>query len=578
MRILLINPPYQTLTSNLGVGHQVPLGLLSIGGPLIDACHDVRLLDAESLHLTTRQILRSVRHFAPDLVMTGHAGSTPAHRVCMNMLRAIKETLPRALTVYGGVYPTYHAEGVLQHEPAVEVIVRGEGEATVVELVTALERRFLSPRHDGALSQIAGLAYRGGGRIVVTRDRSPIQDLGAYRVGWELIDDWDRYRCFGLGRAAIIQFSRGCPHRCTYCGQHGFWVQWRYRDPVRLADEVEQLHRTHNLSFFTLANENPTTLRAVWQTFLEALASRRLPVHFFATIRATDIVRDADLLPLYRAAGILYVLMGIESTDAEVLRRINKGSTPAHDLEACRLLKQHGIFSVLGHVVGFEEETWASLRATRKRLATYEGDWLNAMYVTPHSWTPFGQAALKRTMVQSDQRCWDYRHQVLGQRHLKPWGLFLWVKWIELWFHLHPRRLLTILRTRDRFRRRQLLWVLLHVGLVWVGEIVEFLRRAFLRCDQRVAKSYASPAPRRPAFRREGRAVHTMDRTTPPSTRKRHATPVRRCLAHSSNELSFFPMLSRTVPLLIAFGAHNGLRRVFRVLGVRCRQLTKQEA
>src|SRR5918994_763436 len=51
MHTLLINPPYQTLTSNRGVGHQVPLGLLAVGGPLRDAGHDVRLLDAECRRL-----------------------------------------------------------------------------------------------------------------------------------------------------------------------------------------------------------------------------------------------------------------------------------------------------------------------------------------------------------------------------------------------------------------------------------------------------------------------------------------------------------------------------------------------
>src|SRR5262249_36759539 len=186
------------------------------------------------------------------------------------------------------------------------------------------------------------------------------------------------------------------PHRCTYCGQHAFWVRWRYRDPVKLADEIEWLYRTHNVRFHTLADENPTTLQSVWRAFLEELAFRRLPVHLFATIRATDIVRDAALLPLYRKAGILYVLMGIESPDGAILQRINKGSTPAHDVEACRLLKQHGIFSVLGHIVGFGEETATSLRAVQARLTHYEGDWLNAMYVTPHDWTPFGERSLQQ--------------------------------------------------------------------------------------------------------------------------------------------------------------------------------------
>src|SRR5262249_49308240 len=136
---------------------------------------------------------------------------------------------------------------------------------------------------------ITGIAYRSATGLVLTPERPPIPDLNSYQVGWELIEDWSRYGCFGLGRAAIVQLSRGCPHRCTYCGQHGFWVRWRYRDPIKLVDEIEWLYRTHNIRFHTLADENPTTLQSVWQAFLEELASRKLPVHFFATIRATDI-------------------------------------------------------------------------------------------------------------------------------------------------------------------------------------------------------------------------------------------------------------------------------------------------
>jgi anaerobic magnesium-protoporphyrin IX monomethyl ester cyclase len=491
VRILLVNPPYQTLTSNLGVGHQVPLGLLAVGGPLLEAGHDVRLLDAECLHLNNGAIARAVHRLRPDAVMTGRAGSTPAHPICLDMFRAIKRECPEVLTVYGGVYPSYHAQSILAGERAVDVIVRGEGEASAAALAGAMHAAG-SHAVDGlesALAGVPGLAFRARRGIILTPDRPPIQDLDQYRVGWDLIKDWDRYTCFGLGRAAILQFSRGCPHRCTYCGQHEFWVRWRHRHPVRFAHEVERLHRDHGVRFITLADENPTTLQPVWRRLLEELAGRRLPVHFFATIRAGDIVRDAGLLPLYRAAGILYVLMGIESTDAGVLRSINKGSTPEHDIEACRLLKAHGIFSILGHIVGFQNETFESLRAGRKRLARYQGDWLNAMYVTPHDWTPFG-ADNQAHVIEADQVKWDYRHQVVRQKHLRPWQLFLWVKWLELWFHLRPGRIRRLLTGADRFKRRQVWWVFLHIGLVWLGEIVEFLsgkaRRRKLKSRRRL--------------------------------------------------------------------------------------------
>src|SRR5687767_8091480 len=191
MKILLVNPPYQTITSNFGVGHQIPLGLLMIGGPLIDAGHDVRLLDAECRRLSVENVVREVAMFEPDIVMTGHAGSTPAHPVCMEMLRAIKSARPAVITVYGGVYPTYHAKEILGEQGsiqnrksqiqnakaltpslsrstgrggraaalAVDIIVRGEGEAAAVEIAAALPS---SGRH-GALSDrlayIPGIAF-----------------------------------------------------------------------------------------------------------------------------------------------------------------------------------------------------------------------------------------------------------------------------------------------------------------------------------------------------------------------------------------------------------------------------------
>jgi anaerobic magnesium-protoporphyrin IX monomethyl ester cyclase len=478
MRALLINPPYQTITSNRGVGHQVPLGLLMVGGAARDAGFPTALLDAEAGHLSHQRVAEQVRRTAPDVVMTGHAGSTPAHPVCMATLAEIKRVRPEVLCVYGGVFPTYHDEPILRQHPYVDVVVRGEGEATATALLRAL-------RDGTPLAGVEGITFRdlgsGSGRlsedIVRTPDRPSIRDLDAYRIGWELIEDWDRYQCFGRGRAATIQLSRGCPHRCTYCGQHGFWTRWRYRDPVAVAGEIARLHRQHGVRFVTIADENPTTRKDVWVRFLAEMVAHRVDVQFFATLRATDIVRDADVMDLYARAGLRYVLMGIDTTDPDVIEQIRKRSTTREDLEACRLLREHGIHPVIGHIVGFGDESWADLRRARRALARYDGDYLNAMYVTPHSWTQFAHQQADRRVVQEDLFRWDYRHQVLEQRRLRPWQLFAGVKWLELCFHLRPRRLRRLLLARDRDRRRDAWWTARHTGMVWLAEIVEFVRR-----------------------------------------------------------------------------------------------------
>jgi anaerobic magnesium-protoporphyrin IX monomethyl ester cyclase len=141
--------------------------------------------------MSPEAIVREVRRLGPDVVMTGHAGSTPAHPTCTRMLRAIKANSPGVITVYGGVYPSYHAGRILTEEPAVDLIVRGEGEATSVELLRALS---IGDCGMGEyLADVAGLAYRATGEVVLTPARPPIPDLDRWRVGWELIERWDDY-------------------------------------------------------------------------------------------------------------------------------------------------------------------------------------------------------------------------------------------------------------------------------------------------------------------------------------------------------------------------------------------------
>lgn len=385
LRIALVNAPLRSSVSDYGVGHQMPLGLLMIGGPLLDAGHVVTLIDAARDHLADGEIARRVAAFRADVVMTSHAGSTPAHLYALAMLRAVKAALPQVITVYGGVHPTYHYKTILADAPEVDIIVRGEGEATALDLISTLDRHMAehptSQEYD--ISPVLGVAGRRGGQVVLNSARPPIQDLDAARIGWELIDDWDGYRAFGLGRAAVVQFSRGCPHTCTYCGQWMFWKRWRYRDVVRFVDELEWLRRERDVRFFWLADENPTTDKAIWRSVLEEIIRRKLDIGFSSSMRAQDIVRDADLLPLYKQAGFLYILMGIETVTNANLDKIRKGQSVDDGYRAVQLLRQHNIMSVVDYIVGIEDETVGTLWRGFRGLLRYNGDFVNALYMTP---------------------------------------------------------------------------------------------------------------------------------------------------------------------------------------------------
>ncbi len=136
---------------------------------------------------------------------------------------------------------------------------------------------------------------------------------------------------------------RPSPHLCNYCGQRGFWTRWRHRDPVRFAKELARLHREHGVKVINFADENPTVSKKVWRAFLEALIAENVDLVLVGSTRADDIVRDADILHLYKKAGWVRFLLGMESTDARTLELIRKGAATTTDREAIRLMRQHGI-------------------------------------------------------------------------------------------------------------------------------------------------------------------------------------------------------------------------------------------
>src|SRR5687768_2080913 len=126
MRLLIVNPPHPSIGSRIPREQLPPLGLLSIGGPLLDAGHDVALLDAEVGPLSHGEVVRRVVAHRPDTVLVGHSGSTSAHPIVTELTRRVRAELPAVRIVYGGVFPTYHFREVLEREPQIDVVVRGE--------------------------------------------------------------------------------------------------------------------------------------------------------------------------------------------------------------------------------------------------------------------------------------------------------------------------------------------------------------------------------------------------------------------------------------------------------------------
>jgi anaerobic magnesium-protoporphyrin IX monomethyl ester cyclase len=303
-----------------------------------------------------------------------------------------------------------------------------------------------------------------------------IGDLDDYRVGWELIDH-ARYSYWGDRRAVVVQFSRGCPHQCHYCGQRVFWQRWRHHDPERFAAELARLYREQGVEVINFADENPTASQEVWRRFLEALIAENVPLTLVGSTRASDIVRDADILHLYKRAGVARFLLGLESTDEATLERIRKGSSGAIDREAIRLLREHGIISLAAWVTGFAHETDRDYWRLLRQIISYDPDQIQGVYATPHSWTDFGRQEGSQRVIQTDLRKWDYKHQVLANPNVPNWRVLLWVKCIEAVAQLRPKALWRAYAHTEPEFRAAMKWYYRIGRKVWPYEMWHWLFR-----------------------------------------------------------------------------------------------------
>ncbi len=471
MKIQILNVPHLSIGSRLAGEHLPPLGLLSIAGPLIDQGHEVKLLDAEFGPMSDGEIVHHAVSWSPDCILMGHSGSSSAQPVIERIARLIKGQNPLITIIIGGVFPTFHWRGILLKDSPIDYIIRGEGEETTACLVRSIAE-------GSSPDTVRGIAFVKAGAPVATPAADTIEHPDDYRIAWELIRNGN-YTYWGKRKAVVIQFSRGCPYPCIYCGQNLFWKTWRHRDPLKLADEMEMLHRQHGVEVFNFADENPASVQKPWIDFLKAIIRKKLDIALVGSIRADHIVRDAQYLHLYKEAGFERFLLGIESYNHDVLLKVKKSGSPTKDMEAIQLLRHHGILSMATCVIGLEEEKIADFYHSFKQLLLYDPDQIQMLYATPHRWTPYYEQVREQDIIFDDLAKWDYKHQVLSTC-LKAWQVIICVKLIEFLMQARPKALARLFFHREAKIRRAMRWYTAIGKRVWFHELWEFFFRTKL--------------------------------------------------------------------------------------------------
>ena len=460
-RILLINPRRGYISSEYGLGYQTPLGLIMIGGPLSDAGFKVKIIDADVKRLSQKQLLKMTQDFDPQMVGISHTGSTAAHQEVVETVRYLKKSLPDIKVVYGGVYPTFAFRTIMSEVPEVDFIVRGEGEATAIDLAETL-------KVDGDLACVTGLVWRQEKDMKVNKTRKLIHDLDNYRPGWELVD-WSDYKLLGQ-RASGIQFARGCPNSCGFCRQWIFWRSFRHRSPKNFVHQLEILVDEHGVRHIWPADEHFTADKEALLEILDLLGERKTRVSITINASVASIVRDKDILHLYKKAGIDFIAMGVESDDDTIVKSFDKSSY-SMACEAVKLLRDAKILSCVNVIYGLEDESWKTMIRRGFRIRKMDPDFVNATYLTPHFWTRVGAKIPLNKLIQPDPARWGYRNQVVHTPNLSPRALFFGVKLTELILHGRPKRIWRAIFAGDKvigkFGRRALYRAL----IVWFVEI-----------------------------------------------------------------------------------------------------------
>ncbi len=383
MRIVLVHPNYHSGGAEIA-GSWPPAWVAYLAGHLRAAGYDdIHFVDAMTNDLDDDELRRRLVELAPDVV--GTTAITPSIYKAETVLEIAREVCPKAVRVLGGIHATFMFKQVLSEAPWIDVIVRGEGEEIFRDLIRCIDAgRWPADRH-----KIKGLAFRDGDNIVSTQAASTVKDLDAIDPDWSLLE-WSKYIYVPLGvRVAIPNMARGCPFTCSFCSQWKFWRDYRVRDPVKVVDEIETLVRDHDVGFFILADEEPTINRKKFKRFCEELIARGLPdkVKWGINTRVTDIMRDRELLKLYRQAGLVHVSLGTEAAAQLKLDRFNKETKVAENKEAIRLLREADIFVEAQFIVGLDNETPETLEETYTMAWDWQPDLANWAMYTPWPFT-----------------------------------------------------------------------------------------------------------------------------------------------------------------------------------------------
>lgn len=343
----------------------VKTGLLCIAAYLIDNGYKVKYLPLnyylsklkrpDWLEYVLKKTIKS------DAVV-GITATTPEYKNAIQTLRVAKAVNENITTVIGGPFVTYADAEALSND-CVDIVVRGEGEQTMLEIVQSIDKGL-------TLEGIKGITYRNSTGLSRNPDR-PFMDIGSLPMpAYEVLpeDMLEQIK-------ACTLTSRGCLFSCAICAEGKFWNHCiRYRDLENVVDEIQYMVEKFKAKFIHLADSTFDLQKDRIIKLCELLEKRDLGIYLSCNIRADSYKRlNKDVFSKMRKVGFIEFEIGVESGSNAILKSINKGITFEDSLRTLHILKKIGNIPFVRSywIIGTPKETHYTLGLTMRKL-----DWL----------------------------------------------------------------------------------------------------------------------------------------------------------------------------------------------------------
>jgi len=359
--------------------------------------------DFEVEQFSEDEFLKSVANNKPSII--GFSCMTPHITHAAKLAELVKSRFPEILTVAGGVHPTAIPEQTLDEFPHFDVVVRGEGEQTLLELY----RNWTNSRD---IETVPGIAFRNGSIIKLTSDRPMFEDLDQLPFPERDIVDIAYYKKSHVSRGfsrkvmniAEVICSRGCPYNCIFCASkvsHSRRV--RFRSDGNIIKEMETLIKEYKISHFSFLDDTFTIKMEILKPICDYMRSQKVTFDCFT--RVNDI--DEEKISVMVASGCKKISFGIESGSPKVLKLLKKGITIEHVERVFDIVRKAKlpIIEATFMIGCHPDETLEDIEMTRNLIFKLKPDIMGLFITIPYPGTELNRILKQRGLLLKEN--WD---------------------------------------------------------------------------------------------------------------------------------------------------------------------------